>query len=168
MGIQGGRARLRYERTAQRDRSRNVTSAAQLGTHQYGQYAVRERTIRIRPKTNVAHLGNVPLSPMITVAELVAGFGDVYRLFVQRRTSCSPGWPHSAHSTTAALRFVFRPTEVYRAVLNQTLHPRHLRDGVDRSIQLDALSRVLLSEETRPRSDIRQGEQQRWNNLTCL
>jgi type 2 lantibiotic biosynthesis protein LanM len=42
------------------------------------------------------------------------------------------------------VRFVFRATRVYASLLNNTLQPRYLRDGIDRSIQLDALSRALL------------------------
>lgn len=39
---------------------------------------------------------------------------------------------------------MFRPTQVYASVLQKSLQPQYLRDGVDRSIELDVLSRAFL------------------------
>ncbi len=41
-------------------------------------------------------------------------------------------------------RFVFRPTRVYARVLNTSLEPALMREGVDRSIHLDHLSRAYM------------------------
>ncbi|WP_375511635.1 DUF4135 domain-containing protein [uncultured Nostoc sp.] len=50
------------------------------------------------------------------------------------------------------VRFVFRPTQVYGNLLKQTLQPKFLQNGVDRSIALDVLRRSLLKSEIKPES----------------
>jgi type 2 lantibiotic biosynthesis protein LanM len=47
-------------------------------------------------------------------------------------------------------RFVLRPTWIYARLLAATTDPRYLRDGVDRSIELDALARACTAREERP------------------
>ena len=50
------------------------------------------------------------------------------------------------------VRFVFRPTQVYGNLFKQTLQSKFLKNGVDRSIALDVLSRSLLKSDTKPES----------------
>jgi type 2 lantibiotic biosynthesis protein LanM len=47
------------------------------------------------------------------------------------------------------IRCVFRPTQVYASVLQKSLQPQCLRDGADRSIEIDVLSRALLWSESK-------------------
>ncbi|HAJ59734.1 MAG TPA: hypothetical protein DCP31_11060 [Cyanobacteria bacterium UBA8543] len=48
------------------------------------------------------------------------------------------------------VRFIFRNTQVYSVVLQKTLAPEFLRNGVDRSLQLDILARAFLITEDKP------------------
>lgn len=66
-----------------------------------------------------------------------------------RTTIQSPDGPFAefAHQW---VRFVFRPSYIYAFILNKTTHPKFLRDGADRSIQIDVLIRGLLSSNEKP------------------
>ncbi|HBY94321.1 MAG TPA: hypothetical protein DEP84_10230, partial [Chloroflexi bacterium] len=80
-------------------------------------------------------------------ADLVAGFRQMYRfLLEQREALLAPDGPLAGFAGQA-IRFTFRKTRLYWSLLEATLAPRFMRDGADRSIQLDALSRALLSED---------------------
>ena len=50
------------------------------------------------------------------------------------------------------VRFVFRATKVYWVVLQNTLTPEFLRNGIARSIQLDILSRAFLICQEKPKA----------------
>jgi type 2 lantibiotic biosynthesis protein LanM len=74
------------------------------------------------------------------VEEIVLGFRTTYEFLRDRRDALlAPEGPLSwfAHRR---VRFVARPTRVYTLLLKKTFHPDFLRDGIDRSIQLDMLA----------------------------
>lgn len=48
------------------------------------------------------------------------------------------------------VRFVMRPTRLYGDLLRRTQHPKFLRDAGDRSVELDALAKALLTGESKP------------------
>jgi len=48
------------------------------------------------------------------------------------------------------IRFIFRATKIYTFILRNSLKPKFLRDGSDRSIQLDILSRVICKKNDKP------------------
>jgi type 2 lantibiotic biosynthesis protein LanM len=99
---------------------------------------------------NAPSLENVNLLPRDYVEEIIDGFRQMYRFFMEHREAIlAPGCPLGAF-TNQQVRFVFRSTKIYRSVLNKTLNPKYLREGVDRSIQLDVLSRAMLSSESKP------------------
>jgi len=43
------------------------------------------------------------------------------------------------------VRFLYRPTRIYKAILHHVLDPRYLRDGADWSIQLELLARAFIA-----------------------
>lgn len=73
---------------------------------------------------------------------ILAGFENMYRFLVRQRDRllASDG-PLSAFRALPT-RFVFRPTRIYGRVLETSLAPRLLHEGVDRSIHLEHLGRV--------------------------
>jgi type 2 lantibiotic biosynthesis protein LanM len=107
---------------------------------------------------NVPMLNGVPLSPNDYLEELVEGFDQMYRfLIAQRRTLLANEFNSSQNLAnplvalqSQLVRFIFRDTQVYSAVLQKTLAPEFLRNGVDRSIQLDLLARAFLITEDKP------------------
>jgi type 2 lantibiotic biosynthesis protein LanM len=104
----------------------------------------------MQPEANVASLKGLILSPNDYVDEIVDGFRQMYRfLVVHREALLAPGSPLGVFGVQQ-VRFVFRSTKVYGLVLRKTLAPKFLRDGADRSIELDILSRAMLSSDTKP------------------
>ena len=72
----------------------------------------------------------------------------MYRFLMRcRRALIAPDGPLAAFQRQR-VRFIFRPTKVYALLLQRVLKPELLRDGRDRSIELDALSRMLLKGST--------------------
>jgi type 2 lantibiotic biosynthesis protein LanM len=107
---------------------------------------------KTRPQANLPSLDGVNLSASDYVEELVDGFRQMYQfLMAHREALLAPNGPLTSLANQR-VRFVFRSTQIYGSLLKETLQPKLLRDGVDRSIALDVLSRALLKFETKPHS----------------
>ncbi len=115
---------------------------------------------------NLPSLDGVNLSSNDYVEEIIDGFWQMYQFLLEHRDAIlAPNSPLSllAHQQ---VRSLFRDTNVYGSILQKTLHPKFLRDGVDRSIELDVLSRALLAADSKPFIwQILQVEQQALNQL---
>ncbi|WP_219892029.1 type 2 lanthipeptide synthetase LanM family protein [Chamaesiphon polymorphus] len=110
-------------------------------------------------QANVPVLNGVALSPHDYIEELVTGFKQMYRFLLSRQEELlaqgSPLEPFQAQ----LVRFIFRVTSVYGAILQRNLSPDSLRSGIDWSIELDIMSRAFLTtDETSPVLSICQGE----------
>lgn len=102
------------------------------------------------PGANTPLLGGTTLPPNDYVDEIVDGFRQMYQFLSERReTLLAPDSP-LAILANQRVRFLFRPSKVYSHILGKTLQPQFLRYGVDRSIELDILSRALLVAGTKP------------------
>lgn len=76
---------------------------------------------------------------------VIAGFEASYRyLMADRAALTAPDGPLAPLRSTP-VRFLLRHTRVYGRLLDKLAHPRYLRDGLDRSLALDALARPLLT-----------------------
>ncbi len=91
--------------------------------------------------------------------KILEGFSELYRFIIKNRDSIP--FHLFKHKT---LRFIFRATRIYGAILMKTLNPAYLRCGINRSIQYEALARAFIyTEEKNPhwkifKSEIRQME----------
>jgi len=107
-------------------------------------------TVETSQLSTVPTLDGVALSLNDYHQDLLAGFRRMYRFLLDHREALlAPDGPLAAFKGQTT-RFTFRKTSLYRAVLHTTLAPRYMRDGADRSIQLDLLSRALLSSRAQP------------------
>jgi lantibiotic modifying enzyme len=95
-------------------------------------------------QANAPSLEGVTLSP-----------NDYVKNWWMALSKCIGSWWHNGRHFLATdgpltalahqrVRCVFRPTQVYASVLQKSLQPQYLRDGADRSIELEVLSRALL------------------------
>jgi type 2 lantibiotic biosynthesis protein LanM len=107
-------------------------------------------TATIPVGNNVPRLSDMPLSPNDYINELVQGFEQMYRFLVQHRLILLSEASPLAGLQAQQVRFIFRPTRVYSVLLQKTLTPEFLQNGVDRSIELDILTRMLLTSRTKP------------------
>ncbi len=105
---------------------------------------------RERPAANVPTLCGIAVRREHS-SEVRAGFCRMYRAIVAHRDELlAPSGP-LATLAAARARVVMRPTRVYQSVLDRCTAPRYLRDGVDRSIELEVLRRPFTRYEKRHR-----------------
>jgi type 2 lantibiotic biosynthesis protein LanM len=84
------------------------------------------------------------LSPAPYTEDLIDGFRDMYdRLLAKLPSLCAPEGPIE-HLGRQQIRLVFHATRIYGLLLKRLYSPRHMRHGVDRSIELDVVSRFYL------------------------
>ncbi|MBW4597570.1 MAG: type 2 lantipeptide synthetase LanM family protein [Brasilonema angustatum HA4187-MV1] len=127
-------------------------------------------TVAMQPDKNSPILNGLPLSPNDYLEELVDGFEQMYRFLLGYRQALlvdapslnlpdleEVGKTRNQSNPLAALqaqqvRFVFRDTKVYSVILQKTLAPEFLQNGVERSIQLDILARAFLITVNKPQA----------------
>ena len=105
---------------------------------------------KIQPSNNVPSLNDINMSLKDYDEEIVDGFQQMYRFLIKHRKSLLAADSPLQNLSHQQVRFVFRATKVYSSILQKTLHPKFLRDGAERSIQLDILSRVMLLSDSKP------------------
>ncbi|GIK62400.1 MAG: hypothetical protein BroJett018_01940 [Chloroflexota bacterium] len=121
----------------------------------------QERTMDLRLKPYYEGLGFKYLNPVGYESEIIGGFTEMYRFLMTHRDELlAEGSPLEGFKNQR-VRYVFRPTQTYQTVLQHTLQPRYLHEGIDRSIQIESLNRVLLAWDEKPIFwDIHKGEAQ--------
>ncbi|XZF65310.1 MAG: type 2 lanthipeptide synthetase LanM family protein [Gloeotrichia echinulata DVL01] len=103
-------------------------------------------------EANIPILNGVALSPNNYINELVSGFEQMYRFLIrQRETLLASDSPLTA-LRSHLVRFIFRPTKIYGMLLNKTMTPEVLRDGISWSIEVDILSKSFLTTEKKPQA----------------
>jgi type 2 lantibiotic biosynthesis protein LanM len=101
-------------------------------------------------EANTPSLNGITLSPNDYLNELVDGFRQMYQFLTEQREALLATDSPLAALAHQRVRFLFRNSQIYADVLGKSLHPKFLRHGIDRSIQLDVLSRALLAADAKP------------------
>jgi type 2 lantibiotic biosynthesis protein LanM len=99
---------------------------------------------------NVPSLDGINLSPENYVEEIVSGFRQMYQFLLAHRDAILATNGPLVALARHKVRFLFRDTFLYEFLLQRTYHPKFLRDGADRGIELDVLSRPLLASDSKP------------------
>lgn len=84
--------------------------------------------------------------------EIVNGFSQMYHFMMKHRKAILAIDSPLMDLNHQLVRFIFRTTRTYVLILKTTLKPEFLRDGAERSIQLDILSRGMLLSDEKPLS----------------
>jgi type 2 lantibiotic biosynthesis protein LanM len=122
--------------------------------------------VKMRPKQNRPFCEGVSVSLNEFEEEIVDGFRQMYRFLAQRQKALLAEDGLLAAFARQKVRLVFRNTSVYFSILKKSLHPKSLRDGVDRAIEFDLLGRAFLnSEEKHPFWSLLSAEQQALEQL---
>jgi type 2 lantibiotic biosynthesis protein LanM len=112
--------------------------------------AIIEEKIKMSPEKNQPFGEDLDTSLSNYVEELVTGFKGMYRFLRDRKKLLlAPDSPLAAFANQK-VRLVLRNTQLYASILQNSLNPKLLRNGIERSIELDILSRGFLSSETKP------------------
>jgi len=99
---------------------------------------------------NRVMLGERETNAALYADHIADGFRRTYELLLSRRaTLLKPGGLLS-RLKGQEVRFLFRDTNLYTSLLERALHPKYLRDGVSRAVQLDILAKPLLTFDERP------------------
>jgi type 2 lantibiotic biosynthesis protein LanM len=112
------------------------------------------------PTPRAALSNGQPLRVFEYESDLVDGFAAMYRFLVrERNTLLSPESPFQS-LRNAQVRFVYRNTELYSTILDRLNEPDLLRDGAERSLEIEQLAVAALIGE---KFDGRSGWVKIWN-----
>jgi type 2 lantibiotic biosynthesis protein LanM len=119
-----------------------------IATDNIGRQAVQLKTTR---NGNVPFRATDEANPGRYVEDVVSGFREMYELLLCKREELLA--PHSPLKQLAGapMRLVFRDTQTYFTVLKNSVDASLMRDGAERSVNLEVLSRVLLASESNAR-----------------
>lgn len=100
--------------------------------------------------TNVPLLDGIPLEGGDYLNEIVWGFEEMYRFLMSHQQVLLAEDSPLAVFKSVQVRFMFRMSQVYAKILEHTQHPKWLRNGIDKSIEIDHLSRAFLTVNEKP------------------
>ncbi|AKQ64444.1 Lanthionine biosynthesis protein LanM [Myxococcus hansupus] len=107
--------------------------------------------IRLESEDHLPRLGGELPRVSEHAGALVEGFSWMYRQLREHRQELSqPGSP-LARLGSQEIRFVFHASRIYGLLLKRLGAPRHLRVGVERSIETDVLSRFYVESPEKTR-----------------
>ncbi|BAZ30265.1 lanthionine synthetase C family protein [Cylindrospermum sp. NIES-4074] len=107
-------------------------------------------SIPMPSRQNTVILNGKLLSPNDYLDEIVAGFERMYGFLMEQRKFLLTTNSILTNFKSQRLRFLFRATHIYNAILQKTLAPKFLTNGVDHSIALDVLSCAFLNADEKP------------------
>jgi type 2 lantibiotic biosynthesis protein LanM len=108
------------------------------------------KTVVIPRQKNAVFLNQQPLSPNDYLADIVQGYQQMYRFFIAHQEVLQAEDGPLGVFRTCQIRFLNRNTRVYARILEQATRPEYLKNGLDFSIQLEALSRAYVLTEEKP------------------
>lgn len=112
--------------------------------------SLKEERYKLKQQANIPVLDGAPLSLIEHAEEVITGFKQMYQFLQQQKSVLlAPGSPFYKLSGQQ-VRFIFRNTNVYSSINRKLLDPQYLRNGADRSIVLELLSRAQVDENNLP------------------
>lgn len=106
--------------------------------------------IRSKPGASSPILEGKPVSPSSYQADIVAGFESFYRFLMEHRTALLADDGPLTRFGSHKIRCIFRDTRIYSTMLQTLQQPKYLKDGFQRSIELDKLSRMYMAFSEKP------------------
>jgi type 2 lantibiotic biosynthesis protein LanM len=108
--------------------------------------------VKLVVQANVPMLNGVALSPNDYLEEIVVGFRQMYHFLSDRQQALLTNHDFLKALQAQQVRFIFRATKVYQVLLEKSLSPEFLRNGIERSIELDILSQTFLTSKYKPQA----------------
>ncbi|MBD2299663.1 type 2 lanthipeptide synthetase LanM family protein [Nostoc sp. FACHB-190] len=99
---------------------------------------------------HLPQLGDLQISPDNYVEDLIMGFQKIYSLMIAQQKFLLSDYSPLLNFHHQRIRFLFRGTQTYASVLSNAQRAEYLKDGVDRNIKLELLSRAYISEQNKP------------------
>lgn len=104
------------------------------------------RVVRPMPGRNLPSLGGAVVRPEDYAPSIETGFTKAWQRLEACRDEVSIDAGPAAAFRRLPFRFIFRGTSIYSAVLRQAANVENLRSGIDFSIELQALCRVIAAD----------------------
>jgi type 2 lantibiotic biosynthesis protein LanM len=108
-------------------------------------------TGKLARKRNVPFGADQEANPTFYAEEVAAGFREMYKLLLEHRGALLENNTPLDELARSPMRLVFRDTSTYFSILKNSVDASLLRDGAERSIHLELLSRVLLVSDSNAR-----------------
>lgn len=99
---------------------------------------------KIYPCSNVVRLNGRTILPNNFADIITDGFQQMYRFIIKCRDKLLENRKPFLTLSSCSPRIVLRPTSIYRQLQERLLHPKYLKSGVDRSIELEILGKYRL------------------------
>lgn len=96
-------------------------------------------------------LNGEPVALQDYESDLIEGFQQMYHFLLKHRDQLLTQNSRWMNLTRHPVRFLFRSNRIYESIVHRSLQPEFLRSGIDRSIELDILSRAFLAQADKPR-----------------
>ena len=109
-------------------------------------YILQERG-NLKEQKNLPVFQGKIVNPQDYQSYIIDGFTKMYKFLEKNRQELFNNIELQTLLASQPVRFIFRATYVYTHLLQKTLTPQLLQNGVDRSIELDILSRTFLNGE---------------------
>ncbi len=104
----------------------------------------------IKSNANLPSLSGSSITAQNYIQHIATGFEEMYLKLLENRAALLAVDGPIVKFKSHEVRLIFRNTKVYGGILNNTLQPKYLRAGIDRSIEIDVLSRAYLGTEEKP------------------
>ncbi len=120
---------------------------------------LQRKKVRVEPAVEESSQSGIPLRLAEHREEVIAGFTQFYQFLLHKKAQLLQIGSPLYLFQRQPLRLIYRNTHVYGALEYKLRAPRYLRNGVDRSIQLEALVIAVLPTPDIPWQD---RERSRW------
>lgn len=107
-------------------------------------------------------LDGKPTNLVQWIESVVEGFQQFYQFLLEKQSLLLAAESPFRAMAHPEIRFLFRRTNIYGKLLKQLNHPNSLKDGVDRSIYLEALKRSAAIEPQKPKFWLLIGVEREW------
>ncbi len=111
---------------------------------------IKEEPLKLTSAKNLPLLDNSLIAPDDYVEDLITGFQQMYHFLLSHQEALLASNSPLSQFIHRRIRLIFRGTQIYTVLQINALQPEFLKDGVEYSIQLEALSRGFLLTETKP------------------
>ena len=123
-----------------------VTSYVRRSWHDAGTDAMRlaRQPILVDSRDHLPTLSGRPARVADHIDAVVDGFAAIYRRIMADRATWVASDGLALRFARSEIRFVFHATRIYGLILKRLGAPRHMRSGVERSIEMDVIARFYL------------------------
>ncbi len=98
-----------------------------------------------QPSNNVPFLNGEPVPAKLHIEDLVEGFRQMYRFWLAEQESLLSSDSPLGQLAPQKVRFIFRHTKIYASIMRTILNPKYLKNGADRSIEMEVMGVAMLN-----------------------